>query len=899
MRRFIAYLLMTLTMILCVGVAVTPTFTRMSAGREFTSGREIVYKLSDKDEPKEGVLPIESNDNAAKKAAEEITTRLNNMHVEDYTVKIQGNDTISVNFSCNDETRFNYISKYLGFNGGNFSLSGENEETRVLHDDVFKDCKAYIYRVNDIFPYVVFPVSDSEKVKTLIEAVKPSGEAEPKEAVRKAANLAAEGDEGGGEEKSPDIFLWANWVEGDSYEKYTQDKAVTGEKIIAQFYSDNIWFEHSKEESKEKELAYLCGFADENGEYDAKKLEAANEMANYLCNMFNASAFDYEVNYLFQTQSSSGVAYQSILTQPAGENLIVFGTDSYLNVSSFIFIASMVAIAVIILLVFMLFRITGFAIVANTTLTVFLGYIIFFAIGSTFNVGAIVGGIIGALASLLVGIAYVTKFKEEVYKGRPIRKANTEAGKKMNLMSIDVGVISMFLGLMLYVIGGTALQPMGLVVFFAGLVGLVMNLLVFRILMYLVTNTTSFQNKYSLFNIDENKVPNIMEEEKPSYVAPYEKTNFGKGRKPVGIIAALLTLGAIVVISVFGAMNGSPLNTAKATSNNTVVYTTIRADKVTLESEEAFKTYVLKNIEIDGKEPTLVEKDPIYMSTRAEYDYETSFTTNYHIFVVNFDSEISANAKIKYKIGNEKIDAEDLNEAFEKVVENVEGSESTGYITVETKVSAQTIYVPNQGMVALAAGISIVGAALYCALRYRPSRGIALLLSSASITAITYGAFVAARIGTYALTSVAMPIAAAVSILAALFIFNKEKDLVKEEKGKVELDRRLEVYKRALGVSAAPIIYFLAIAMFVAIDFFGIVQIKAFNGMFAGMIVAVGLTGILLLICLTPLGNAFEKLFSKIKLPERKRKSTADKNKLQAKPKTSEPEERTFIGIND
>ena len=45
MRRFIAYIMMALTILLAVGVSATPIFSRMNAGREFTNSYEIVYTV--------------------------------------------------------------------------------------------------------------------------------------------------------------------------------------------------------------------------------------------------------------------------------------------------------------------------------------------------------------------------------------------------------------------------------------------------------------------------------------------------------------------------------------------------------------------------------------------------------------------------------------------------------------------------------------------------------------------------------------------------------------------------------------------------------------------------------------------------------------------------------------
>ena len=72
MRRFIAYIAMALSILLCVGVAFTPVFTSMNPGREFSSGNEIVYKISIDEDGTEGTVA----DGIADKVASEMRNRL-------------------------------------------------------------------------------------------------------------------------------------------------------------------------------------------------------------------------------------------------------------------------------------------------------------------------------------------------------------------------------------------------------------------------------------------------------------------------------------------------------------------------------------------------------------------------------------------------------------------------------------------------------------------------------------------------------------------------------------------------------------------------------------------------------------------------------------------------------
>src|SRR5574344_47935 len=118
--------------------------------------------------------------------------------------------------------------------------------------------------------------------------------------------------------------------------------------------------------------------------------------------------------------------------------------------------------------------------------------------------------------------------------------------------SIDLAVIGAFSGLMIYLLGGNALRPLGIILFFGAVTTLLMTLILFRINMWLLTNSTNMQENYRALNMDEKLVPNIMKEEKPTYVAPYENTDFTKKKKPVAIVASIFAAASIALIVTFG-----------------------------------------------------------------------------------------------------------------------------------------------------------------------------------------------------------------------------------------------------------------------------------------------------------------------------------------------------------
>ncbi len=900
MRRFIAYISMALTVLISVGIAFTPVFTQMKPGREFTSGNEIVYKISETEEPDR-----ELAGDVVEKVASEMRARLENYKIEDYSVKVEGNDQIRVSLSVKSESKLNYISKYLAFNGKNFSLAGVEEETRVTGDKIFVDTEAYILRKDDIVPYVIIPVSDTAAVKTLIEAVQKEDAEEESETVESAIHVtrdASASEESEEETKDPDIFLWANHVEGDTYEKAQKDKAITGQKILLQFVSDNIWYtDDLKEDEEPTKLQFLCGYAKEgSSDYDTDKLREANELATYIVNMLNASEFkfsdkNYTVENLFVNQSSSGVTNNQITTDATAESLLVYGTSVNVKMSTTL-IATFVAIIIVFLILVLFYRIAALGIAASTLGGTFLGYTLFFAMGATFNVAAIIGGILVAVSSLVISTLYMNKLKNEVYKGRALRKAHQEAMKKINLPSIDVAVVLAFAGLMCYFLGGNALKPLGILLFFGGIMSLLVTQIVFRIMMWLLTNATSMQNNYKLLNIDEKLVPNLMQEEKSTYIAPYENTNFTSKKKPVAIATTLVALASIVLITVFGTIKGSPLNVSNATKNTTQVYTSIRSDDPQLSTEESFKNDVLSHVLVNGEK---LSYQKVSLTNREEYDYETDITTKYIYFVTSIDKEFASSDKYAAEILGAKVEFDTLPDAINALVYDIEGESSEEYTDTVAYITYETVTTPHQGYVALACSITIVGLAIYYSLRYRPSRGVAALVTSSVSTLITYGIFVICRIQTTAICSFVMPIATVLSLLACIYFFEKEKSLVKETKGELKPEDRNAIMIKASSLCAAPLFISSILIAYISINYFGF-GYKNFAVIFAGMLLSIVLSALLVTTLLGPTSELLSKVFKHIKLPTIKiDRSKRHRIKLQGKPKTSEPEETTFIGIND
>ena len=94
MRRLWAHILIAFASIFIMGATFTSIFKNVSSNQDFNDGREIVFRLTDKEDA-EREVEVGANKVIAGKMAE----RLDNSGITAYKIDIAGDDIIKVTFS--------------------------------------------------------------------------------------------------------------------------------------------------------------------------------------------------------------------------------------------------------------------------------------------------------------------------------------------------------------------------------------------------------------------------------------------------------------------------------------------------------------------------------------------------------------------------------------------------------------------------------------------------------------------------------------------------------------------------------------------------------------------------------------------------------------------------------
>lgn len=553
-----------------------------------------------------------------------------------------------------------------------------------------------------------------------------------------------------------------------------------------------------------------------------------------------------------------------------------------------------------------------------TLVTAFLSILTLVKTGLLYNSLGVVGIVVVVVLSLVSGIIYLNKLKEDSYRGHTLKKANTEASKKSLLPIIDIHVIGLLVGIFTYFFGGAPLRSFSAILAIGSIISVLINTIGLKILMWLPTNATALNNRYDLFGINKEYVPNHMAEEKQTFYGQYTEKNFSKHKKSVGIISCGAFLLAVVGMVVVGVNRGGELfsrQTSKTLGNEIYIQNRLLVvnDEESPLTDTTLDT-ILDNImiqksadvEIDETNPdtyyTLKDcvKDKFLFSTGETKVDDTETTYNYlnTYFRLTLSKQLTGKeiSKIKGQIIPDDSDLDYVFNDYFDIVSPFTGSETTMELkSVSTVVNPSS---PKWDKVILGTSIALLVITVYLSLRYRLSRGLSSLLFPVLSSAISIGIMLLLSLflDISASVIIAVPVVSIFAYLYLIQFYNRERELLLDDKVKDNSkEHRAEVAARALGIAYTPILATAVIGIYCLINFFGFapsVMSNAYAAMFVGGIIALGIISALIV----PVCNFLFNLLSKVHI-ERKQKEKKNKNKPIKK--SAEPEEAIFIGIND
>lgn len=893
MRRLWSYIILAGTSLVIMGSTFANVFKKSTSNLEYSDGRELVFRLSDKEEDE-----LEEKNTDGKTPAEVITSsmmkRLDAMKVTNYEVSTVSYDTVKVTLKQDTEDNYKNITTLMSFNGS-LALSSKKDGDIILdnslEEEKFVTGNAYMETKND-YPSINIPVGG--KFKDLYDVVKKHKEDNDSD----AAETSGEGEEA---TTTYNLYLWHDYVEGDQFSQTISGNENYDARVAEKIFMNFDIAELIKLEEDGKDIDKLTAFVNitdvnSNQKYEASEVKKAFDTARYYVALINSGALDYKVTYLYSNNI------------PAVTEQLV-GTDQSLLWTATLR-ATIVCIVILSLLLLVFYRLGSLSVITTSIGSVFAAVASIILFSAEFNAAGLIALCAVAIASIVSGVIYLTKVKEEAYRGRTLKKANSEAAKKSLLPILDINVVLIIIGVFAYIMGGALMRSFAIITVLGGIASLILNLLVLRGLMWLVTNTTKLQGKYEFFGIDSKLVPNLLKEEKQTFYGSYADKDFTKKKKPLGIIAAVLFVAGLAGMITFGAINKGVVYNNGGTVKNSEIYVETTS-KNTLVTEDEVRKILASTFTYDKDEAKAKSLDSqvseVIYKTREDIGENVDDKIYYTYYTFRLSTKV-ANTSNAYYV---ELDADGKEVGERTYVKDVEGGVS-GLITNQIKgideeataslkgINVVSTTQPEFAPVIWATLVGIAVSAFYLLLRYRLSRGLAAFVVPTMVGAIVAGFFAYTRLAVTNYAVVVIPVVAFLSLVFSIIFMNKEREMVLEDKAHDNsVENRNNIMVRATSLSYSTILLVAILGIYVGINFFGF---GAAGNAWLFLVMVVGiLVGVLFGTTLFgPIAQFFYKLFSKVNVEKFTSKfKRKKKKKVINTPRSAEPEERIFIGIND
>ncbi len=898
MRRLWSYIILTGASLLLMGSTFTNVFKQSTSNIEYSDGRELVFRVSNKDG-----TPLDEPDGTEKQSdaeiiAEKMITRLDSLKVTNYEVATESYDTVKVILKQDTDSNYTNVEKLLAFDGS-LALSSKLSDFLDNSDETEKFITGDAYvETKDNYPTVNIPVG--EHFKDLYNIVKEYKSEENTDAAESHTTGEGENEE---TTYTYYLYLWHNYADGDTYSQTVNGNEDYDSRVAEKIFMSFDISQLEALEADDKEIDTLTAYinvqdANGNEKYEAKEVKKAFDTANFYVSLINAGSLDdYKVTFMYWENVNA-------VTE------LLVGIDGVIQWSSTLR-ATIVCIVILSLLLAVFYRLGALSVATLTIGSVYAGVASIILFTAEFNAAGLIALCAVALASLASGVIYLTKLKEEAYRGRTLKKANSEASKKSLLPIIDINVVLVIIGIFAYVFGGALMRSFAVITVLGALASLILNTVFLKGLMWLATNTTKLQGKYEYFGIDSKNVPNVLNEEKQTYFGSYADKDFTKHKKPIGVLAATLFVAGLAGMITFGVINKGVAYNNGGTLRNSEIFIETET-KNTLITEDAVKN-VLKNIytyegtKVDNATSLEKQTADINYKTREDIGEDQDDIINYTYYVVKLNTKINDEKYHAYYVLKDA----DGNEVGDRTYSTDEGGIS-GLIADQIKLvdsdASATLKVVNMSStvqpefapVIWGTLVGIAVSAFYLLLRYRLSRGLASFVVPTMIATIVGGFFVYTRLAVTNYAVIIIPVIAFFSFVVSIIFMNRERELVLEDKARDNsVENRNAIMVKATSLAYSPILLVTILALYIGINFFGFGA--AGNAWLFLILVAGVLVATLLGTALFgPISQLFYKLFSRVnvekftKIFKRKKKKAVKKA-----PKSAEPEERTFIGIND
>ena len=714
------------------------------------------------------------------------------------------------------------------------------------------------------------------------------------------------------------IFILNNWLTNLDLEDFLTDQGTNNIfsyniRNYVLFAIDctnaaNVYWDYDANANQEEVTyneIYFGGYnllnSDEESSYYGSQVteEAlAYKKANIWCGKFNASTYKYEINL---ANYGGNYAYTESV-DPQVEYLV---RNHHVQMSSLL-ITLIVAFIIITLFLGLNYGISGVfgSIVTLGLFILSLG--LFNILNIQFNLGAIIALLVITAISIASLTIYFRKIRNEIYLGKNYKKSYQEGGKKSIWYILDISIIGLILGVVTYLVPSSITISFGTLLIIGSVLNFIINGCIVRLISYLLYTSSIVNTHPKLINVDSKFVPNLLNDEKPTYFDIYKTKTTKTTKRIYSIVGAILLVASLAGLITFQSLNGNiygedtsnqyssyvtqrlvanPTDGTDNTINNTILNFQQSLTTITLD-EKGENSYF--GVDVDNADNIVI--DNYY------YEYKNSSATyRLYTFSLDFSSVIDANDTTNtyyFMIGNTQESRSSLIDVLNTLSEEYLNATETGELKLNNRVMSDS----SNYYVMISILISSLIISVYLTIRFGLAKALTSLILTLGVSVITVGIFSLVQAPLNPLVSYGALFVFVFAYLIINAFFINEKQTFNDNKKELSSNKELKYEKFEYSINETSdglFITCLVISFAVIPCFFA-------NGLEPLMILMVLIGMVLSFMFIKILSLSLEKKLEKVYLLTRDairpKKSKKIKQNID---NDNGPSESIVVGIND
>lgn len=225
-----------------------------------------------------------------------------------------------------------------------------------------------------------------------------------------------------------------------------------------------------------------------------------------------------------------------------------FGEDSLQKT----FVAGIIGIAIIILFMIVVYRLSGFVasigIIVYTALTFF----IFWLVGGVLTLPGIAAVVIGIGMAVDSNVISFSRMKDELYNGCSVSRAFALGNKNSFMTILDSNITTLLVAIILFIFGESSIKGFATMLIISIFVTMIVMVGFTRWLLRQFVETGKLENNPQLFiGVSKKRIPNKEKKEVRTYFE-HPKLQFVSKRKWFYIGSSLILIAGIVCLSTMG-----------------------------------------------------------------------------------------------------------------------------------------------------------------------------------------------------------------------------------------------------------------------------------------------------------------------------------------------------------